>query len=899
MKRCHNLRSPFTINNNSEFNDNELYVAIVGEDLDDTKGHVWIDPVTNTTYPMSRTFNTVPGPVYNNDKGPGDNALYAACFFKLSDIPQRTFNLPPIKGCRIYISVKSQLYFYFFGATGKETGYTAPNKKNIGDPNQGIMFEIIELTNDQYGFFGNTSRVDAFQYPMGLELLGYDGYYKRVGDLKTKAEVVSIFRSNVPAQFHGCVTPGGEIWAPAKTTEFDKDGIYAHYFDNYINAIWEKYKHEDLIFYAGKAGTFKGRVNGERLECREIAGGFDGRTATVVSRPSTQEAFEGKGVLDSAVTEATGKVDRVVQAQLTAAINRHMVDITTPNVGLQNWYNVSSYYQAEPMNHYARFWHLPGLEIDQLAYGFAYDDVAEQSSSLHTSSPYKAIVTFGGYAGISCRNATVTPYAAVGNNAMQQTSAVSLGDGETVKFSPQSSISGGTWNWVGPEGFASTNRETSVTYNNPLQTGSYVAFYKDDAGCYTATTFKLTSPCAGTGPVATGQTKPDYVWSTTGSNNPVITFIPGKPITGSTMVIMYYKIGTGAGNYAGARMDPSGSNFTKSITVPSGTQVSIYFTYRVGTTLTERTSLETPHEFTVGQCSGGDNNSTNTSPVVSLTSPLAGAIFTNPANITITAQASDSDGTIAKVEFYDGSVKLGESISTPYTYTWTNASTGSHSITAKATDDKGAATSSSPTTITVNDSGNVGGCQGAAINGDFTYKVFTTSSTVNWTFIPGTPIAGSTLCIIYINAGTGYAGYPMTASGSNFTFNKNYSAGTNLQFYFTYRIGTTNAERNSMLDPKQYAVGTSCTGRETAFAQKNKNTEHSLIIYPNPVNNELTFSHAADDIFNVSIADQTGKEILKSTSGTKTFDVSSLPPGMYIISVSDKNGIGKQRFVKK
>ena len=64
--------------------------------------------------------------------------------------------------------------------------------------------------------------------------------------------------------------------------------------------------------------------------------------------------------------------------------------------------------------------------------------------------------------------------------------------------------------------------------------------------------------------------------------------------------------------------------------------------------------------------------------------------------------ASDFDGTITKVEFFDGSTKLGEDTTSPYSYSWTNLAVGSYSITAKATDNDGASTTSTAASITVN-----------------------------------------------------------------------------------------------------------------------------------------------------------------------------------------------------
>ncbi|MNQ26683.1 Glucan endo-1,3-beta-glucosidase precursor [compost metagenome] len=394
---------PFTISNTSTFNDNELYVAIVGIDYT-TGNHVWVNAKTSQVLPMSSSYNTVTGPTIGGNTGPGQNSKYANCFTKLSEIPNKTFTLPQIAGCRVFIAKGQQLYFYFFGASGAPSGYTSPNPLNATDPNQGILYEIIELTNNQYGFFGNPSRVDSYKYPMGLELFGANGYQKRVGELKKHADIVAAFKANVPSEFQGCVNDAtGEITAPSKTPAFADGtggtsvGPQANYLKSYIDAIWNKYKNEDLIFYAGDAGVFKGRVIGEQLEMVGQSGGFTGRTGRVQNRPSTQEALEGKGVLDRRLVD--GDLDLVIQAQLTAAINRHVVNTTTANPGQQNWYDASKFYQVNPTNHYSKFWHLPGISVDNLAYGFAYDDVADQSPSLHSPQPTKVIAVFGGYAG--------------------------------------------------------------------------------------------------------------------------------------------------------------------------------------------------------------------------------------------------------------------------------------------------------------------------------------------------------------------------------------------------------------------------------------------------------------------------------------------------------------------
>lgn len=90
----------------------------------------------------------------------------------------------------------------------------------------------------------------------------------------------------------------------------------------------------------------------------------------------------------------------------------------------------------------------------------------------------------------------------------------------------------------------------------------------------------------------------------------------------------------------------------------------------------------------------------NVPPSVSLTSPQAGT-FDSSSPIGLTADASDSDGMIVKVEFYQDTTKIGEAVNTPYSSTWSNPTAGDHMLTALAYDDNGAAVRSAGIAITV------------------------------------------------------------------------------------------------------------------------------------------------------------------------------------------------------
>ncbi len=92
---------------------------------------------------------------------------------------------------------------------------------------------------------------------------------------------------------------------------------------------------------------------------------------------------------------------------------------------------------------------------------------------------------------------------------------------------------------------------------------------------------------------------------------------------------------------------------------------------------------------------------TNTPPTVGLTAPANGASFTSPATIGLAATASDANGSVTRVQFYRGTTLLATDTTAPYSYSWTNVAPGTYSITARATDNQGAVTTSAPVSVTV------------------------------------------------------------------------------------------------------------------------------------------------------------------------------------------------------
>ena len=71
------------------------------------------------------------------------------------------------------------------------------------------------------------------------------------------------------------------------------------------------------------------------------------------------------------------------------------------------------------------------------------------------------------------------------------------------------------------------------------------------------------------------------------------------------------------------------------------------------------------------------------------------------SSVTVAATATDRDGTVARVDFFDGTAQIGTDTAAPFSVEWSPAETGAHAITALATDDKGAARTSKTQIVTV------------------------------------------------------------------------------------------------------------------------------------------------------------------------------------------------------
>ncbi|MBU2669915.1 hypothetical protein KOI35_41030 [Actinoplanes bogorensis] len=198
--------------------------------------------------------------------------------------------------------------------------------------------DFIELNTTASWIGVNTTRVDGFGLKLALRVHVRGGGDTTVGETQavfgqTRAATFAEFVTNMPAQFKhlGQVQAPYRIPAPSQDAAFRAGGQYANYFTAYARSVGQNASTADIFACAG---------------------------------PLAQ------------------------QAALCGALNRHVAHLPQAQ-----WTDTSRYYQNAPANYYARFWH--NHAINQKAYGFPYDDAADQSSYIARSNPQYMLIAVG------------------------------------------------------------------------------------------------------------------------------------------------------------------------------------------------------------------------------------------------------------------------------------------------------------------------------------------------------------------------------------------------------------------------------------------------------------------------------------------------------------------------
>jgi len=267
--------------------------------------------------------------------------------------------------------------------------------------------------------------------------------------------------------------------------------------------------------------------------------------------------------------------------------------------------------------------------------------------------------------------------------------------------------------------------------------------------------------------------------------------------------------------------------------------------------------------------------SPNSPPTIALSSPANNSTFITNSLVTITAIASDPDGTVAKVEFFDGAILLGAVTSAPYTYTTTTLPTGTHSLTAKATDNLGATATTGATTISIfaNQAPTVSISSPARNSTFLTTDTITISANASDTdgtiakvdFMDGTTLLGTTIT----------APFSITVTGL--------IAGTHsLKAKATDNRGTTTTSRGVSITVKANVAPT------IALTSPVNN---STFLTNTPITLSATASDSDGTIASVSFFD--GATLLGAVTASPYSLATSLPAGTHVLTAQATDNSGQ------
>jgi uncharacterized protein involved in high-affinity Fe2+ transport len=201
----------------------------------------------------------------------------------------------------------------------------------LGSPTSDYT-DFIELNSSGQTLNADTSRVNSWGLPLVIHLHNTDGSDTYVGDdysifSESRSALFTQYENYVPAAFQTTATADApyQILAPGSVAAFQPGGADANYMVSYAASVGATETTQEVF---GCAGGGSPALNGDPTLCAALNRGVAQDSATVQDTPA-------------------------------------------------------DYYQSAPFNYYSAFWH--SVAINNLQYGFPYDDVDGQSSDFNTS----------------------------------------------------------------------------------------------------------------------------------------------------------------------------------------------------------------------------------------------------------------------------------------------------------------------------------------------------------------------------------------------------------------------------------------------------------------------------------------------------------------------------------
>ncbi|NLU76408.1 glycosyl hydrolase [Streptomyces sp. HNM0575] len=339
------------VNKSGEFDSKSINVYIVGSD---GKNQVYVTPEGE-----AKT-------VAAGDNGGDGFTDYA---IPLSG-EETTLKLPEMSG-RIYVACGDKLKIKAVEGGDGKAALAYPAGWVSGDPNFDVLHDCAEFTYKDGAMYCNTTMVDMFSVPMGIQLKGDKD--QKTGFLKEGGRD-QIFKAVKEAKgFGDLVIDDKRVIAPGHGLgegKFAKD-----FFDSYVEKVWETYSSKELVVTTN-AGKFTGKVSGDKLS-------FTGPGEVSFSKPSTKDILFCDGELAAPNDGTTGPVAAIVGA----AFNRS----TLASIAQQPSKDTKEFYKGDVVHEYVKAMH--EATEDGKAYGFAFDDVASFASYIEDGGASELTLT--------------------------------------------------------------------------------------------------------------------------------------------------------------------------------------------------------------------------------------------------------------------------------------------------------------------------------------------------------------------------------------------------------------------------------------------------------------------------------------------------------------------------
>ncbi len=285
------------------------------------------------------------------------------------------------------------------------------------------------------------------------------------------------------------------------------------------------------------------------------------------------------------------------------------------------------------------------------------------------------------------------------------------------------------------------------------------------------------------------------------------------------------------------------------------------------------------------------NDGGGMAPNITINYPENNSEFTNGEEFTILAEASDLDGFVTQVDFFEGNNLIGTLTAEPWHLDWSFDNTGNYVLSAKATDNDGNQTTSQLVNVIVTPAPP---CYGTAYNGEYDWEFSPDQENPTLTFIPSQPGVGSPTCILYYSTSPNppFPGYGVTP---NEPYQITAPEGSTVYFYYTYSW-PGGGEHNTSANPDQFEVG-NC---DPTVAVRDLESTPMVQIWPNPVKYSLKFqfTEIPDEAV---LFDIWGHKIATLTPGNTFFeyDMSRFDAGLYVVRVFSKNRYHHVKFLKQ